>query len=404
MENIYIVKKPWNDSVTVAMSKFIRHIHECYPAVNVIVSDDVGDELLEITGEKGIRLSNFNEDDGVSSTDSGVEDLISGVSDSNKITLYTGTMAEIVDKTDLVVTLGGDGTILRAVSTFLNSNVPPVLSFALGTLGFLLPFDFSKFKETFAMMYDSRAKALHRSRLECHVIRKEPEMVESAYSAQQRQLIEKVKHQHNHSTTMIHAMNDISLHRGLQPNLTSLDVYVDNSLLTSSTADGLIFSTPTGSTAYSLSAGGSITHPSVECILLTPICPRSLSFRPLILPLTLHIRIQMSERNRNAAIKLSIDGIPQQDLRPGDQIHVVSETGTIFMPGNKLPKNNKRNGIDGGSEIDGDESSETPDTLVRKKSPYKGIWCVARSETDWTTDINNLLGFNSSFRENTRKS
>ena len=106
---------------------------------------------------------------------------------------------------------------------------------------------------------------------------------------------------------------------------------------TTTTADGIVFLTPTGSTAYSLSAGGSITHPLVPCILLTPICPRSLSFRPLILPLTCHIMIRLSELNRNSSIELTIDGIPQRDLLPGDSIHVVSEKGTIYVPGQHEP-------------------------------------------------------------------
>ena len=68
---------------------------------------------------------------------------------------------------------------------------------------------------------------------------------------------------------MIHAMNDVTIHRGSSPNLTSLDIYIDNEFFTTTFADGVIFATPTGSTAYSLSSGGSITHPSVPCVLLT---------------------------------------------------------------------------------------------------------------------------------------
>ncbi|EAZ62852.2 protein involved in oxidative stress [Scheffersomyces stipitis CBS 6054] len=338
LQNIYVVKKPWNYHVRDAMVQFIDHIHHHYPAVNVIVNEDVADELVHEFSSGGCN----------------------DLDKSTKHILYTGKFGDIVDKTDLVVTLGGDGTILRAVSTFSNVTVPPVLSFALGTLGFLLPFDFKKASDTFRMVYESRAKALHRNRLECHVL-------------------DHYKHQ-GQVATMVHAMNDISLHRGSQPNLTSLDIYIDNEFLTTTTADGIVFSTPTGSTAYSLSAGGSITHPLVPCILLTPICPRSLSFRPLILPSTCHIMIRLSELNRNSSIELTIDGIPQRDLLPGDSIHVVSEKGTIYVPGQHEP----------------------PTTLSRHTNTAntnsKGIWCIARSEHDWTKDINELLGFNSSFQ------
>lgn len=317
LQNVYVVKKPWNREVRDAMVEFIDYIHGHYPAVNVVVSEDVADELVHESSGNSRRR---------------------GV-------LYTGLVGDIVSKTDLIVTLGGDGTILRAVSAFLNVGVPPVLSFAMGTLGFLLPFDFTTYRESFDMVYLSRASALQRTRLECHVHRRDGER----------------------DVTMTYAMNDVSLHRGSQPNLTSLDIVIDGEFLTTTTADGIVFATPTGSTAYSLSSGGSIAHPLVQCILLTPICPRSLSFRPLILPILSHIMIRMSELNRNANIKLNIDGIPQIDLRPGDEMHVVRER------------------------------AHEDATVVL------GIWCVARNENDWTRDINELLGFNSSFSSKTKR-
>ena len=89
-------------------------------------------------------------------------------------------------------------------------------------------------------------------------------------------------------------MNEVSLHRGPSPHLNTIDVFVDGQHLTEAVCDGLIVSTPTGSTAYSLSAGGPIVHPSLSAIVLTPICPRSLSFRPLVFPssssVTLRVR------------------------------------------------------------------------------------------------------------------
>ena len=80
------------------------------------------------------------------------------------------------------------------------------------------------------------------------------------------------------------ALNDVVLHRGRFPKLVSLECHIDGEYLTDAIADGLILATPTGSTAYSLSAGGSVVHPMVGCLLLTPLSPRSLSFRPAMLP------------------------------------------------------------------------------------------------------------------------
>lgn len=364
LQNIYVVKKPWNDQVTRSMVQFINHVHLEYPALNVMVSEDVAHEL---------------------------ETVYAAEPSQTKHTVYTGSVADIVSKTDLIVTLGGDGTILRAVLAFSNDIVPPVLSFAMGTLGFLLPFDFATFKDTFRTVYELRSKALHRTRLECHVVRhREAERPDEFIE------YELAHYKQHHNATMLYAMNDVSLHRGLQPNLIKLDIYIDSEFLTSTTADGLIFATPTGSTAYSLSSGGSIAHPLVPCILLTPVCPRSLSFRPLVLPLTSHIMIRLAGGNRNGLIKMNIDGIPQLDLMPGDEIHVVNENGTIYIPGNYQPPRTLLSRREFDDYIEPGANRQTRD-MASAQVP-KGIFCIAKTENDWTRGINELLGFNRTFR------
>jgi NAD kinase len=104
---------------------------------------------------------------------------------------------------------------------------------------------------------------------------------------------------HPHCYPGWQVMNEVSLHRGPSPHLNTIDVFVDGQHLTEAVCDGLIVSTPTGSTAYSLSAGGPIVHPSLSAIVLTPICPRSLSFRPLVFPsssaVTLRVRNSLSQ-------------------------------------------------------------------------------------------------------------
>lgn len=366
LQNIYIVKKPWNTKATQAMVELIRYLHSDYPGLNVIVSSDVAEELQATTP-----------------------------TEKEKFAVYTGPVSEIVAKTDLIVTLGGDGTTLRAVSAFSNDYVPPVLSFAMGTLGFLLPFDFSKFKETFQSVFQSRSKALHRKRLECHVVRRcGNKDVLGADKETDAQKSELEHFKQPRTNNMVFAMNDISLHRGSHPNLIQLDIFIDSEFLTTTTADGVVFATPTGSTAYSLSSGGSIIHPLVPCILLTPVCPRSLSFRPLVLPATSHIMVKLSEGNRNQVINMNIDGIPQPDLEPGDEIHVVNENGTIYIPGaHKPPRSLEcRKGFD--DIIEPGSSCKASDNL--EVGP-KGIFCIAKTENDWTRGINELLGFNSSF-------
>lgn len=94
-------------------------------------------------------------------------------------------------------------------------------------------------------------------------------------------------------------MNEVTLHRGRFPHLTTIDCFVDEQYLTECVADGLIVSTPTGSTAYSLSAGGPIVHPSVQSLVLTPICPRSLSFRTVLLPPSSNIELKVGIACKN---------------------------------------------------------------------------------------------------------
>lgn len=106
----------------------------------------------------------------------------------------------------------------------------------------------------------------------------------------------------------IHAMNEVIIHRGANPHLAIIEVFVGGRFLTEAVADGMIISTPTGSTAYSLSSGGSIIHPLVNSLLMTPICPRSLSFRPLVLPANTPVTLRLSEKNRGRGLEVSIDG------------------------------------------------------------------------------------------------
>lgn len=101
--------------------------------------------------------------------------------------------------------------------------------------------------------------------------------------------------------TACQALNEITISRGMREAMTQFDVYINDDLLTSVQGDGALISTPTGSTAYNLSCGGSIVHPNSNVISLTPICPHSLSFRPIILPDTTKITIVVPEEARTGA-------------------------------------------------------------------------------------------------------
>jgi len=116
-------------------------------------------------------------------------------------------------------------------------------------------------------------------------------------------------------------LNEIVVDRGPSPWVSNLELYDDDKLLTIVQADGLIVSTPTGSTAYSLSAGGSLVHPSIPAILLSPICPHTLSFRPMLLPDSATLRVCVPKNSRATAY-VSFDGRSRVELRKGDYVEI----------------------------------------------------------------------------------
>lgn len=171
---------------------------------------------------------------------------------------------QVGDAVDLGITVGGDGTVLFFSSLFQGS-CPPLVSIAFGSLGFLTavnPTDGRAVLE--AVLSEGREgfEFTPRSRVRVDVYR------DGASSPE-------------HS---LQGLNELIVDRGSSPYMTALDAFIDDEYLTTVQADGILCATPTGSTAYSLSAGGSILFPTVPALLFTPICPHSLSFRPVMFP------------------------------------------------------------------------------------------------------------------------
>lgn len=208
------------------------------------------------------------------------------------------------EKFDLIITLGGDGTVLFA-STLFQSIVPPILAFSLGSLGFLTNFEYDNFKgELNKIMGEEGMRVSMRMRFTCTVYRSTgPNDMEEG--------------------EQFEVLNELVIDRGPSPYVSSLELYGDNNLLTVVQADGCIFATPTGSTAYSLSAGGSLVHPDIPGILLTPICPHTLSFRPMVLADTMLLRVSIPKNSRATAY-CSFDGKNRVELRQGDHITIAA--------------------------------------------------------------------------------
>ncbi|KAF7507485.1 hypothetical protein GJ744_010416 [Endocarpon pusillum] len=227
------------------------------------------------------------------------------------------------EKFDLVLTLGGDGTVLFT-SWLFQRVVPPILSFALGSLGFLTNFEFDKYKDHLdRIMGDGGMRVNLRMRFTCTVWR-----VDRSPGAE-RGAVEEGE--------QFEVLNELVIDRGPSPYVSNLELYGDNELLTVVQADGCIFSTPTGSTAYSLSAGGSLIHPSIPAILLTPICPHTLSFRPMVLSDTLALRIAVPAASRSTAY-CSFDGKGRIELKQGDYVTLEASQypfPTVMRGGNE---------------------------------------------------------------------
>ncbi|KXG45900.1 ATP-NAD kinase, PpnK-type, alpha/beta [Penicillium griseofulvum] len=211
------------------------------------------------------------------------------------------------DKFDLVLTLGGDGTVLFT-SWLFQRVVPPVLCFSLGSLGFLTNFEFADYKSQLnAVMGEVGMRVNLRMRFTCTVYRKDRSKGAEVDAVEEGEQFE--------------VLNELVIDRGPSPYVSNLELYADDELLTVVQADGCIFSTPTGSTAYSLSAGGSLMHPSIPGILLTPICPHTLSFRPMVLSDSHLLRIAVPKSSRSTAY-CSFDGKGRVELRQGDYVTV----------------------------------------------------------------------------------
>ncbi|XP_020284130.1 NAD kinase-like isoform X4 [Pseudomyrmex gracilis] len=209
---------------------------------------------------------------------------------------------ELQNRIDFIVCLGGDGTLLYASMLFQES-VPPVMAFHLGSLGFLTPFEFNNFQEQVNNVLEGHAALTLRSRLMCTIVRKNEEQPETR--------------------TNIQVLNEVVVDRGPSPYLSNIDLFIDGKHVTNVQGDGLIVSTPTGSTAYAVAAGASMIHPSVPAIMITPICPHSLSFRPIVVPAGVELKISISPDSRNTSW-VSFDGRNRQELFHGDSLSVTT--------------------------------------------------------------------------------
>ncbi|XP_005800196.2 NAD kinase isoform X1 [Xiphophorus maculatus] len=239
---------------------------------------------------------------------------------TKKFCTFREDLDDISNRVDFIICLGGDGTLLYASSLFQES-VPPVMAFHLGSLGFLTPFKFDTYQSQVTQIIEGNAAIVLRSRLQVRVLK---ENWEKKDTVDEKGIILTNKDLETSRKAMQYqVLNEVVVDRGPSSYLSNVDLFLDGHLITTVQGDGLIVSTPTGSTAYAVAAGASMIHPNVPAIMITPICPHSLSFRPIVVPAGVELQIKLSPDARNTAW-VSFDGRKRQEICHGDSITITT--------------------------------------------------------------------------------
>lgn len=203
---------------------------------------------------------------------------------------------------DIIITFGGDGTILSAVRQVTKSEIP-IMGINVGKLGFLAEFHNEQLDQAIDALLKGEYRVVDRTMLSTKI-----------------------------NNEIIYALNDIVVEKMQSSRMITLHAYSDDNFVASYRADGLIVTTPTGSTAYSLASGGPILAPSTKVLCLTPIAPHSLTFRPLVVPDENTIRLVVESPNGEA--KLVADGQIEKYLKTGDEvtISIAEEKVKLIKP------------------------------------------------------------------------
>lgn len=211
---------------------------------------------------------------------------------------------ELAARADLTVVLGGDGTLIYA-ARLLGGRGVPILGVNLGSLGFMTEVPVEELFSTLEEVLAGRFQVDSRMKLTCRLIRNGSVLIEDEI------------------------LNDVVINKGALARIADHETSIDGVPITTYKADGIILATPTGSTAYSLSAGGPIVHPSVDCTVLSPICSHALTQRSIVVPADRTIRITL--RSETADTYLTLDGQTGHGLQGGDCIEVVRSANRVNL-------------------------------------------------------------------------
>jgi len=202
---------------------------------------------------------------------------------------------ELRARAELVVVLGGDGTLIHTARILKDREVP-ILGINLGSLGFMTEVTVAECLPMLARAIEGTAVVDSRMKLTARLIRDESTVLEAE------------------------VINDVVIAKSALARIADHETWIDGAYVATFKSDGVIFSTPTGSTAYSLSAGGPIVHPSIDCLIVTPICPHALTQRPIVVPANKPVAVKLTSEVSD--VYLTIDGHSGELLRQGDRVEV----------------------------------------------------------------------------------
>lgn len=212
--------------------------------------------------------------------------------------------AELAARADLLVVLGGDGTLIHG-ARLMRGRPVPIIGVNLGSLGFMTEIPVSEAAATLRLLLDGKATIDSRMKLTCRLFRDGKLLLEDE------------------------VLNDVVINKGALARIAAHETWLDGAYVATYLADGVIFSTPTGSTAYCLSAGGPIVHPSVDCVVVTPICPHALTQRPIVVPGDQVMALCLTSDSQD--VYLTIDGQAGQPVRQGDRIEVQKSPNRVQL-------------------------------------------------------------------------
>jgi len=213
-------------------------------------------------------------------------------------------ISELKERVDFIVLLGGDGTLLHTASHFCGTGIP-LLGVNVGSLGFMTVIEKDCFKKAVDDLLSGDYEVENRMMLTAEVYRSGEQVYKS------------------------YGLNDVVISRGASFKLIGIEIYINGEFISNYEGDGLLVATPTGSTAYSLSAGGPIVHPRLKVMLITPICPHNLFMRPMVIGDDDEVSVNLKIPGKK--MHLSTDGRSILELQNGDQIKIRKSSQEVSL-------------------------------------------------------------------------